>query len=221
MCVGSRCLLACAALVCGCSGAVHTLDTDLAFMKELLEQGRYADVYEALSSQQKKSIEMQQFVDALESDEAAVAGLMEMLDEAMENPDVQYRARITLEDGSEVVLLMVQGQWIIETPITSFYGQGSPREALISFIHAFHASRWDVLATLVPSGAGTEDDAAMLEQLWSDPDTSQHIERLVMVLESHVQDEIAIQGNRATLVYPEGQVTFLRESGKWVILDLE
>jgi hypothetical protein len=37
----------------------------------------------------------------------------------------------------------------------------------------------------------------------------------------HLDDEIVIQANRATLAYPEGQVTFLREGGLWVILDLE
>lgn len=210
-----------AVLCAGCSGAVHTLDVDMAALHDDLEAGRFDKAYTALAAGQQQAIGPDEFVQALKQDPALAEGLIALVEKALEQPQVTYRARITLEDGTEIVLALVEGSWVFETPVTSFYGQGTPREALISFVEAFEAQRWDVVAALVPSSYSTGDDETLIADAWTDPSTSEDIARLVKLIEVHVNDEIVIQGNRATLVYPEGQVTFLREGGKWVILDLD
>ena len=116
---------------------------------------------------------------------------------------------------------LVDGRWVLSSPATKFYGQSTPREALASFLKAYAARRWDVIADLVPSKYSVEDDAAVLEKAWSDPEGREVIERLIKIIEEHLDDEIEVQGNRAFLRHPEGQVTFLREGGLWVILDFD
>jgi hypothetical protein len=208
-------------LCAACSGAVHTLETDLAALRASIEQGQYEQAFDGLSADQKQGQDAAQFAAALEADPALVSELLELLAKAADNPEIEYRARLTLADGTQVVMLMVEGKWVFETPVTHFYGQSTPRETLASFIAAFEAGRFDVLALLVPSSYATTDDASVLEKAWTDPAGKEEIERIVKVLSVHLDDEIVIQANRATLAYPEGQVTFLREGGLWVILDLE
>ncbi len=209
------------ASVAGCSGSAPTLRSDLQSLHDALAAGQYDRVYDALDAEQKKTIDAQAFAAALAEDPGLASGLLGLLEEALGKPDVEFRARITLDDGTQVLFVLVDGRWIIASCVTTFYSNSTPEQALESFIDAYHAGRWDVIATLVPSSYSTADDAALLEESWTDPATKVETDRLVKVLEGHIGDEIVIEGNRAILVYPEGQVTFLREGGQWVILDLD
>jgi len=204
-----------------CGGASPTLEKDVASLSERISDAAWGEVWDGLSSDQKEQIGRDEFVAAIEGDPVAAEAMGKAMEQAAQDPEPVYRAHLTLDDGSRVVLVLVDGAWIFETPITVFYGQSSPRETLASFIAAFRAGRWDVLARLVPSKYSGEEDAAVLEEAWGTPEGAADVERLIVILEEHVEDEIQVQGNRATLTYPEGQVTFLREGGRWVILDLD
>lgn len=214
-------LLCAAAVAPACSSGVHSVDKDMAALRAGLAGGRYEEVWAGLSKDQRDDVDEAAFVDALSKDPELVEDLVALLDRALEDPTISMSALVTLEDGSVVTLSLVDGKWTIVSPVTTFYGQSTPREALASFIKAFKAQRWDVLAGLVPSKYSAQDDAAVLEKAWGDVPGKEGIERLVKVLEEHVEDEVEMQGNRAVLRYPGGQVTFLREAGRWVILDLD
>jgi hypothetical protein len=217
---GLMLVIACAILAC-CSSAVLSVDRELEALRAHLVEGRYEEFVRGLSADQREELEAQELSGALAQDPEMVENLLESMDQALADPSISYSARVVLEDGTEVILLLVDGSWIIQSPVTTFYGQSTPRQALESFIRAFRAERWDVLADLVPSKYSSEDDALVLEKAWSDPAGRETIERILKVVEEHLDDDIEIQGNRATLRYPEGQVSFLREGGRWVILDLD
>jgi hypothetical protein len=217
-----RAIIAALALsAASCSSGVRSVEKDLAGLRASLVQGRYDEVWDGLSEGQKADVSREAFTAALEKDPDAVGDLVEVLDQALRAPEVTYSAAVTLEDGSVVVLVLEEGGWTFQTPVTTFYGQSTPREALESFIRAFKAGRWDVVAGLMPSKYSGEDDASVIGKAWGDPAGRAEIERLVKVIEEHVGDEYDVQGNGATLRHPEGQVTFLREGGQWVILDLD
>jgi hypothetical protein len=205
----------------GCGGSGHGLEADLARMRDHLREGRLGELHAELSRSQAEAVTAGELVSALEDDPELVEELLAMIDRALDDPDVEYRARLTLDDGEEIVLSLVEGTWVFETPVTVFYGQSTPREALTSFVEAYQAGRWDVLATLVPASYQTGDDETVLAESWTDPERKQRVDRLVKVLATHLDDEIVVQGNKAVLTYPEGQVTLLREGGEWVVLDLD
>lgn len=207
--------------VVSCSAGIHPVDRDLAELREHLEEGRYAEAWEGLAHQQREQVAAEAFARALEKDPGTAESLIALLDQALKDPSITYSARVTFDDGTEVIFVLEEGKWILVSPVTTFYGQSTPREALESFIRAFNASRWDVLADLMPSKYSTEDDAAVLEKAWGDPSGREAMARLVKVIEDHLGDDIDVKGNQAVLRYPEGQVTFMRESGHWVILDLD
>jgi hypothetical protein len=208
-------------LLAACSAGIHPVDRDLAALRAGLAAGDYEEAWAGLSAQQREILDAEAFRSALEKDPQIVQDLVALIDLALEDPDVSISARLTLDDGRVVLMTLVDGHWVLESPSTTFYGQSTPREALVSFLAAYRAQRWDVLADLVPSKYSVEDDAAVLEKAWSDPEGREIIERLVKIIEEHLDDEIEVQGNRAFLRHPEGQVTFLREGGLWVILDFD
>ena len=216
-------IIACilALLAAACSAGVHPVDRDLAALRAGIIAGHYEEAWAGLSAEQREILDAEAFKNALEKDPQIAKDLVALIDKALEDPDVSLSARITLEDGRVVVMSLVEGRWVLESPATTFYGQSSPREALVSFLEAYRAERWDVLADLVPSKYSSEDDAAVLEKAWSDPEGREVIERLIKIIEEHLDDEIEVQGNRAFLRHPEGQVTFLREGGLWMILDFD
>ncbi len=210
-----------ASMLEACSAGVHPVDRDLATLRAGLVGGQYEEAWAGLSAEQREILDAEAFKDALEKDPQIAKDLVALIDQALVDPEIVLSARITLEDGRELVMTLVQGSWVLESPTTTFYGQATPREALVSFLKAYAAGRWDVMADLVPSSYSVEDDAAVLEKAWSDPEGREVIERLIKVIEEHLDDEIEVQGNRAFLRHPEGQVTFMREGGLWVILDFD
>lgn len=211
----------CALLVAACSAGVHPVDRDLAALRAGLVDGHYEEAWAGLSAEQREALDAEAFRSALEKDPRIVEELVALIDQALKDPDISISARLTLDDGRIVLMSLIEGQWVLTSPSTTFYGQATPHEALVSFLEAYRAGRWDVLADLVPSKYSVEDDAAVLEKAWSDPEGREVIERLVKIIEEHLDDEIEVQGNRAFLRHPEGQVTFLREGGLWVILDFD
>ncbi|MBW2260335.1 MAG: hypothetical protein JRG91_00060 [Deltaproteobacteria bacterium] len=221
MTVDSIISCALAAMLAACSAGVHPVDRDLAALRAGLVGGDFEVAWAGLSAEQREVLDAQAFRNALENDPQIAEDLVALIDQALEDPGVSLSARITLEDGRVVVMSLVEGRWVLESPATTFYGQATPREALVSFLDAFEAERWDVMADLVPSKYSVQDDAAVLEKAWSDPGGREVIERLIKIIDEHLYDEIEVQGNRAFLRHPEGQVTFLREGGLWVILDFD
>jgi hypothetical protein len=220
-----RCIVLAASLIMvaapGCSAGVHAVDRDLASLRDHLEQGRYQEAWKGLSAEQRDAAAAEAFARTLEQDPAAVEKLIAQIDQMLADPEITYSALVTLEDGTDVVLVLAKDGWVLQSPVTTFYGQSTPREALASFIKAFKAGRWDVLADLVPSKYSTQEDAVVLEKAWGDPAGREVMERLLKVIEDHIDDEFDVKGNQAVLRYPEGQVTFMREGGRWVILDLD
>lgn len=221
MTVDSIIATALATMLAACSAGVHPVDRDLAALRAGLVGGDYEEAWAGLSAEQREVLDAQAFRNALEKDPQIAEDLVVLIDQALEDPDVSLSARITLEDGRVVVMSLLEGRWVLESPATTFYGQATPREALASFLKAYKAERWDVMADLVPSKYSVQDDAAVLEKAWSDPEGGEVIERLIKIIDEHLEDEIEVQGNQAFLRHPEGQVTFLREGGLWVILDFD
>jgi len=207
-----------------CAGKKSDLKKDLEEIADLIGSRDCAGLYACLSSEKKEVIGKEEFVELCKKDIGDMGRLFRHIEDAGKaKADIKigYNAEIDLRDGGKVVLVCENGVWKINSDLIKFYPQSTPGEALSSFIKAFQAKRWDVLARFMPSKYTSEDDAKILEKHWSDPAVRAETEQLLMVLKDHLADTIKIDGNRAVMEFaPQHKVEMLKERGVWVIVHL-
>jgi hypothetical protein len=108
---------------------------------------------------------------------------------------------------------------VIDTPVTDFYSQRTPRDALRSFVRAMERRRLDVLPHFVPNEYRRGMDDAHLRRLFED-ERAEETETLLQNLRAHLEDPIEVTGERAAMPYAERfTVLFVREDGVWKIED--
>ncbi|MFT3921430.1 MAG: hypothetical protein QM778_02725 [Myxococcales bacterium] len=125
-------------------------------------------------------------------------------------------------DGQPVELVQDPrtGQFRIESPLTDFYPQDTPRAALASFVRAVEGSRWDVVLRLMPEADRAGLDAATLGKNLSEQ--IEELTRIVALLKASGDAPIEIVGERATMPYGESfTARFLREDDGWKVEDPE
>jgi hypothetical protein len=221
-------LCAAAALVLlaagGCGAGKSSLEMEISELESRLKQKDCQGLYGLLSAERQQALGQEAFVKLCQergSELEALLAAMNALKKAKKKPALEYRAVVTLKDGSTLVMVYEKDGWKIDTDIVTFYPQSTPQQAVASFIKAFKAKRWDVLAQFMPSKYTAEDDAKVLEKHWSDPAARAEMDQLLMVLEDHLGEEMKIEGNRAVMEFaPQHRVELLKERGVWVIVKI-
>ena len=214
--------LPCLCLSCGSKGG--DLKKDLSEIEKQIKNKDCAALYAYLSSARKETMTEQQFVELCKKENEDIRKLLQSIKAAQkDNKDVQvtYRTTLELADGGSAQLVFEDGAWKLDSDLIDFYPLSTPKEAIASFIKAFEKKRWDVLAQLMPSKYMSQDDAKILEKHWGDPQAREEMEKIIMVLGDHLDDEVTIEGNRGVLNFaPQHRVELLKERGKWVIVHI-
>jgi hypothetical protein len=214
----------CLAAAAGCGGKTAGLGKQVHEMEARIKAADCAGLYELLSKEKKSAMTQEQFVTLCKQEAAELGRLAQTIvstKKAKQKADVAYKAVVTLKDGSTLQMVYENGAWKIDSALIDFYPTPTPREALASFIKAFEAKRWDVLARLMPSQYTSKDDAKILEEQWSSPAAHDEMKQLLTVLKDHLQDEVTIDGNRATLAFaPSHMAELLKERGVWMIVKI-
>jgi len=212
-----------------CGGAASGLEGDLRQIEDLLKNKDCKGLYGHLSKTGREQIKEEQFIEACKQESPEFKNLLTALKDSRKDKRekkkkklvVDYSASVTLKDGKVVEMVFEEGQWKIDSGLTEFYPQTTPKEALESFILAFRAKRWDVLARLMPSQYASQDDAKILEKHWSSPEAREQMEQILTVLADHLKDEIKVEGNRAILEFaPQHTVELLKERGVWTVVHI-
>lgn len=132
---------------------------------------------------------------------------------------VKLYAEITTPRGERLRLAQTNAGWrIVDVDLLL---EDTPERALATFFAAFEARDWPALRPLIPGesqGALSEESqlAAHLLAL------VERVRRAQAGLEAGPRSPAVITGDRAHLDYGPGRsVRFLRENGRWRILDLE
>ena len=135
----------------------------------------------------------------------------------------QVRAQVALPTAGRAVELVRDpkgGDFRIESPLTEFYPQRTPRQALQSFLRAVENSRWDVVLRLMPEADRAGLDAETLGRNLSAQ--LEDLTRIVALLKTAQEAPIEIVGDRATMPYGESYTArFLHESDGWKVEDPE
>lgn len=171
--------------------------------------------YRQLTPQEREGLSEAEFGARLRRDQGEARELAARLARA---PAPHVYARVELDDGSTVELERGPDGFRLRDPLTRYYGQSSPREALRSFIRAVEHQRWDVVLALMPEADRAGLDAARLGSLLRP--RYEELTRTVARLAVHVTAPIEVVGDRATMPYRDSYTArFVREAGLWKLED--
>jgi hypothetical protein len=123
--------------------------------------------------------------------------------------------------GDKMLLVQEGGRWRIASNPLGFYDQSTPRNALRSFLRAYHLERWDIMLRFVPNAYREKMDIAKMKAQFTGP-SKEPMENLVMTLEANVDEPIIERGNDAKMSYGDRfEVRFVKEDGVWKLKDLD
>jgi len=126
-------------------------------------------------------------------------------------------ASLTYSDFDTLQMALTPEGWLITDGLFNFYGQRSPREALLSFIKAMENRNYEALLNLAPAEYARRMDASSIaEHLDAAP---QRIAEMLELLRQNRDNLIKSQGNRAWMAYGPYRMDFVREDGLWKIED--
>lgn len=120
---------------------------------------------------------------------------------------VEARARVSLESGETVVLVLEEGGWRIDGGILDATGLGTPRDAVAALRRAL-----------------MRRDLRSIERILSRQTRAEWEEEVRRVVESTADPddlEVEIQGGRARVrTTGGGSIELVRESGEWRVVDV-
>lgn len=188
---------------------------------DALARGDAARAYALLDASDRRAIDPQAYARIVARDAAEARELAARLAHA---PPARVSAQIELDDGTELSLAFEDGGFRVVDPLTRFYGQATPREALRSFVRAVEHSRWDVLLALMPTIERGSLDAAELARLLTA--RREELTRMTALLAEALRGRplpvIEVVGDRATMPYGESfTARLVREDELWKVEDPE
>ncbi len=163
------------------------------------------------TSEDRFAADFQRRVDAGDS---LVEGLRHAADS-----DASLTASLPYSEYEKLELAFIDGRWRIVGGVAEFFGQRTPRAALVTFIRAVEAGDTQVLLAVVPAEYRSRIDASDLDE-WLDRRADELAETLAL-LRSSLDAEIPEHDGRAVFRYGAREMEFVREDGRWVIADFE
>ncbi|MBI5513020.1 MAG: hypothetical protein HY909_04585 [Deltaproteobacteria bacterium] len=216
----------------GCATAQPSPPDVVAGYASALREGRLIDAWRTLSAEAREALPYEDFARTVREHPEEARDAVEALSRV--DPRGEVTATLDLDSGETLTLTLEGGQWRLDPSALEFYGQGTPRQALRSFVRALERQRWDVLLRLAPrsvaealasppeGATGPVPSAAeRLREAWSgrEADAVQHtLTRLLEALNN--RRPIEVVGDRATMVYGPGgqaQALLVREDGRWKV----
>jgi hypothetical protein len=123
--------------------------------------------------------------------------------------------------GDKMLLVQEGGKWRIATNPLGFYDQSTPRNALRSFLRAYHLERWDIMLKFVPNAYREKMDIAKMKAQFTGA-SKEPMDNLLLTLEANVDEPIIERGNDAKMSYGDRfEVRFVKEDGAWKLKDLD
>ena len=202
-------------------GARHT-EPELALRSygEELQQGDFEAAYSFMSEEFRAKHTMKDFVRMMKENSQEVSETTTRLRSSPER--VEVSAEVTYGVGDRFGLVVEGGEWKISNNPIAYYDQTTPREALRSFLRAYHLKRWDVLLRFVPTDLQTRMTVATVKEQFAGA-KAEEVAELMSRVGANIDSPISEpRGNQARMAYGDRyEVEFLREDGLWKIQDLD
>ncbi len=216
--VASACL-ALVALVAACGGPRTAPTGTLDRYASALKAKNYDAAYDLMSSAFRAQVGKDEFVRMMRDNPREVSDTASRL--TGKKSRVEVTAELTYGLGDTLHLVHESGGWrIAENPLT-FYDQGTPRDALRSFLRAYRLERWDVMLRFVPKSYAALMNVDKMKMQFTG-ERKQEMAQLMNMLEANIDEPIDEQGNDARMRFGAGfEVKFVREEGRWRLRDLD
>lgn len=218
----ARCagVLGCLVALSGCGAAqkpgARSEDTVLALARALSE-GKLDVAYALMSPEYKQHVSFEQWQKQLTENPQELTETSSQLTHLQ--PPTREEAYVRYGDDGELRLRKVEGRWLVDSDVLSFYDQSTPRAALVAFVRAMEAKRYDVVMRLIPNADKEGMTTDGMATAWAG-EAREEVERMLTSLHDHRDDPIEIAGDHATMAYGERRrVQFVREDGVWKIED--
>jgi hypothetical protein len=207
--------------VAACGGAQAATKPEAAVIEfaQALDARDYDRAYGLMSHDYQRRVSLEQFRQLVEQnpDEAMRTShaLPQVHGAAEEHAVVHYG------DSEELRLVREDERWVVDTDVTNYYDQSTPRAALETFVRAMERQRYDVVIRLVPNADREGITLERMTEAWSG-DGREPIERMLSNLRASLNNPIEVVGDHATMAYGERlRVQFVREDDIWKIEDPE
>lgn len=129
--------------------------------------------------------------------------------EALAEPtSIEARARVPLESGETVVLVLEDGHWRIDGGVLDAAGLGTPLDAVAAFRRALMRRDLQGIERALSrqTRAEWEEEVRRIVEATADPDDL----------------DVEIEGNRARVrTTGGGSIELVRESGEWRVVDVQ
>lgn len=183
---------------------------------DALERGDVEAAWSMLAPDARARYTHDEFAEALRASPDENRRTARALREAA--PQARVGAIVRYDDG-EMRLVRAGEVWRIDVDPLDFYPQGTPRDALRSFVRAVERRRYDVLLRLAPEKWQRAMTVEDLRRDFEGPRRAE-LDALLRALKSRLGEAIAGDGDRATLRYGDGaEVRFVREGQVWKVED--
>jgi hypothetical protein len=197
------------------SGPSDTLDE----YARKLKRRDYGQAYELMSSSFRSKVSREDYVRMMRDNPREVDETADRL--RGKKGSLEVSAEFEYGLGDRMMLVQEGGSWRIASNPLGFYDQSTPRNALRSFLRAYHLERWDVMLRFVPNAYREKMDAMKMKAQFTGPSREQ-METLMSLLEANVDEPIVEKGNDARMSYGERfWVQFVREDSAWKLKDLD
>ncbi len=174
--------------------------------------GRVDEAYTLMSESYRRDHDRAAFERALREHRPDVERAVALLSRGAA---VELRAEARAGDGETLPLVVEGGQWRVAADPLDFYPQGTPAEALRSFIRAVERRRWDVVLRFVPA---QDRRAVTIEQLRSrwEGDKRAEIAEEIAEVRAHLGEPLEVSSDAARLPLGERrEARLVREEGAW------
>jgi hypothetical protein len=202
---------------CAHPGVVEPPDATLRRFLGAVRAGHLDEAYGLMSEGYRKDHDAAAFQRALHEHRDEVEGAAARLAGGVA---VELHAEARYGDGEALPLVVEAGAWRIAADPLDFYPQGTPAEALRSFVRAVERKRYDIVVRFVPA---QERKAVSIDQLrarWEGEKRAEIAEEIAEV-KAHLADPVEIAGEEARLALGEKrQVRLVREEGSWRVVAL-
>lgn len=216
----TRLVVAFAACLAGCAGAAGRPDRALDQYGAALRARDYESAYGMMSESFRSRYSRDEFVRMMKASGREAGETAARLGRGYQA--VEIAAEFSYGYGDSIRLVQEDGVWRIASNPLEFYGQASPRDALRSFIRAYHLKRWDVMLRFVPTRYRERMTVAQVKEQFEGGQREQ-VAAMMKMIEANVDAPIAEKGKaEARMAYGErAEVKFTLEDGRWKIQDLD
>lgn len=180
---------------------------------------RVDEAYQLMSAEYRRSHDRDAFERALQATDPKAL-------EKLRSGQVTLEAEVDLGDGEKLPLTWERGAWRVARDPLDFYPQGTPEEALRSFIRAVENHRYDVVLKFVPRRYRATITTDKLRERWEGERRAELLAQL-SAARVHLGEPFAYapSGDEATLPVATGetkkQVRLQREDGGWKVEAIE